>query len=45
MNSEEKGESLQGKDTTSTGVESELKPVSVKKPQSFFGERPLPALK
>jgi DMSO/TMAO reductase YedYZ molybdopterin-dependent catalytic subunit len=44
MNSEEKGESLQGKDTTSTGVEPEVTPVSVKKPQSFFGERPLPAL-
>lgn len=44
MNSEEKGHSLQGKDTTSAGVEPEVKSVSVKKPQSFFGERPLPAI-
>src|ERR1700724_1540778 len=28
----------------STGVEPEVKSVSVKKPQSFFGERPLPAI-
>src|SRR5439155_8681473 len=44
MNSEEKGHSLQGKDTTSAGVEPEVKSVSVKKPQSFLGERPLPAI-
>src|SRR5580700_7460025 len=41
MNNEEKGDSLQGEDTTSTGVEPEVKSVSV---QSFFGERPLPAI-
>jgi len=35
---------LQGKDIPSTGVEPEVKSVSVKKPQSFFGERSLPAI-
>jgi hypothetical protein len=44
MNSEEKGDSLQGKDIPSTGMEPEVKSVSVKKPQSFFGERPLLAI-
>src|SRR6266478_5964716 len=38
MNNEGKG------DIPSTGVEPEVKSVSVKKPQSFFGERPLPAM-
>jgi DMSO/TMAO reductase YedYZ molybdopterin-dependent catalytic subunit len=44
MNNEGKGDSLQGKDIPPTGVEPEVKSVSVKKPQSFFGERPLPAI-
>ena len=44
MNNEKKGDSLQGKELPSTGAEPEVKPVSVKKPQSFFGERPLPAI-
>jgi DMSO/TMAO reductase YedYZ molybdopterin-dependent catalytic subunit len=44
MNDEEKGGSLQGKDIPSTGVEPEAKSVSVKKRQSFFAERPLPAV-
>jgi DMSO/TMAO reductase YedYZ molybdopterin-dependent catalytic subunit len=44
MNNEEKGDSLQGKDIPSTGVEPDVKSVSVKKPQRFFGERPLPAI-
>ena len=43
MNNEEKGDSLQGKDMPSTGMEPEVKSVSVKKPQGFLGERPLPA--
>src|SRR5258708_16643709 len=38
MNNEEKG------DIPSTGMELEVKSVSVKKPQSFFGERSLPAI-
>jgi len=38
MNNEGKG------DIPSTGVEPEVKSVSVKKRQSFFGERPLPAI-
>jgi DMSO/TMAO reductase YedYZ molybdopterin-dependent catalytic subunit len=38
MSNEGKRDSLQGKDIHSTGVEPEAKPVSVKKPQSFFGE-------
>src|SRR5882672_114100 len=38
MNSEGKG------DIPSTGVEPEVKSVSVKKPRSFFGERTLPAI-
>jgi len=38
MNNEGKG------DIPSTRVEPEVKPVSVKKPQSFFRERPLPAI-
>jgi DMSO/TMAO reductase YedYZ molybdopterin-dependent catalytic subunit len=44
MNNEGKGDSLQGKDIPPTGVEPEVKSVSVKKPQSFFGERPFPAI-
>ena len=44
MNNEEKGVSLQGKDITSTGVEPEVKSVSVKTLQSFFEERPLTAI-
>src|SRR5580693_1680249 len=44
MNNEEKGGSLQGKDRPSTGVEPEVKSVSVKKLQSFLGERPLRAI-
>jgi DMSO/TMAO reductase YedYZ molybdopterin-dependent catalytic subunit len=44
MNDEEKGDSLQGKDTPSTVVEPEVKSVSVKKLPSFFEERPLPAI-
>ena len=44
MNNEEKGDSLQAKDIPPTGVGPEVKSVSVKKPQSFFGERPLPAI-
>src|ERR1700730_461187 len=44
MNNEEKGDPLQGKDIPSTGVGSDVKSVSAKKPQSFFGERPLPAV-
>jgi DMSO/TMAO reductase YedYZ molybdopterin-dependent catalytic subunit len=44
MNNEGKGDSLQGKDMPSTGVEPEVKSVSVKKLQGFFGERPLPAI-
>src|SRR5882672_8739882 len=44
MNNEEKGDPLQGKDIPSTGVGSEVKSVSAKKPQSFFGERPLQAV-
>jgi DMSO/TMAO reductase YedYZ molybdopterin-dependent catalytic subunit len=44
VSNEEKGDSLRGKDMPSTGVEPEAKSVSVKKPQSFFGERPLPAI-
>jgi hypothetical protein len=44
MSNEKKSTSLlQGKDMPSTRVEPEVKSVSVKKPQSFFGERPLPA--
>jgi DMSO/TMAO reductase YedYZ molybdopterin-dependent catalytic subunit len=44
MNNEEKDDSLQGKDIPSTGVEPEARSVSVMKPLSFFGERPLPAI-
>ena len=44
MNSEEKGDSLQGKDIPSMGGEPEVKSASVKKPQGFFGERPLLAI-
>jgi DMSO/TMAO reductase YedYZ molybdopterin-dependent catalytic subunit len=44
MNNEEEGDSMQGNDMPSTGVEPEVKSVSVKKPQSFFGEQPLPAM-
>src|SRR5580698_10244997 len=47
MNHKENGDdSLQPKDKPSTvaGTEPEVNSVSVKKPQSFFGERPLPAI-
>ena len=44
MNSKGKGDSLHGKDIPSTGVEPDVKSVSVKKPKRFFGERPLPAI-
>src|ERR1700726_752116 len=44
MNNEEKGDSLPGKDIQSTGVGPEVKSVSMKKPQRFLGERPLPAI-
>jgi DMSO/TMAO reductase YedYZ molybdopterin-dependent catalytic subunit len=44
MNNEDKGASLQGKDIPSTGMEPEVKSVFVKKPQTFFGERSLPAI-
>jgi DMSO/TMAO reductase YedYZ molybdopterin-dependent catalytic subunit len=44
MNNEEKGDSLQPKDMPSTGMEPEVKSVSVKTPQGLFGERPLPAI-
>jgi DMSO/TMAO reductase YedYZ molybdopterin-dependent catalytic subunit len=44
MNNEENGDSLRGKNITSTGVKPEVKSVSVKKPRSFFGERALPAI-
>ena len=43
MSKEEKGDSSQGKNTPSTGVEPKVKSVLVKKPQSF-GERPLTAI-
>jgi DMSO/TMAO reductase YedYZ molybdopterin-dependent catalytic subunit len=44
MSDEKKSDSLQGKDMPSTHVEPEVKSVSAKKLQSFFGERPLPAI-
>src|SRR6267154_4583650 len=44
MNDKQNGDPLQWKDIPSTGVGSEVKSVSVKKPQSFFGEPPLPAV-
>src|SRR6266851_4697480 len=44
MNNEEKGDSLQPKDMPLTCMEPEVKSVSVKKPQGFFGERPLPVI-
>jgi DMSO/TMAO reductase YedYZ molybdopterin-dependent catalytic subunit len=44
MNNDEKGDSLRGIDSPSTGVEPEVKSASVKKPQSFFAERPLAAI-
>src|ERR1700693_1418088 len=44
MNNEEKSDSLQRKDIPPTGAELEVKSVSVKKLQSFFGERPLPEI-
>jgi DMSO/TMAO reductase YedYZ molybdopterin-dependent catalytic subunit len=44
MNNEGNGGLLQRKDIPSTGVGSEVKSVSAKKLQSFFGERPLPAI-
>lgn len=44
MNNTEKGDSSEGKDIPSTGLEPEVKSVSVKKPQGFFGEHPLPAI-
>jgi DMSO/TMAO reductase YedYZ molybdopterin-dependent catalytic subunit len=44
MNNEGKDDSSQGENIPSTGVEPEVKSVSVKTPQRFFGERPLPAI-
>jgi DMSO/TMAO reductase YedYZ molybdopterin-dependent catalytic subunit len=44
MDSDEKGDRLQGRDIPSSGVGSEVKSVSVTKLQTFFGERPLPAV-
>jgi DMSO/TMAO reductase YedYZ molybdopterin-dependent catalytic subunit len=44
MSDETKGDSLQGKDIPSTRVGPEVKSVSVKKPQGFFEERPLPPI-
>jgi DMSO/TMAO reductase YedYZ molybdopterin-dependent catalytic subunit len=44
MNRKKKDDSLRGKNTPSTRVELEVKSVAVKKPRSFFGERPLPAI-
>jgi DMSO/TMAO reductase YedYZ molybdopterin-dependent catalytic subunit len=44
VSNEEKRDSSQGKGMPSTGVEPEVKSVSVKKPQSFFGERSLPPI-
>ena len=44
MSDDKKADSLQGKEMPSTGAKPEVKSVSVKKPQSFFGERPLPAI-
>ena len=44
MSNETKSDSPQGKDIPSTRVEPEVKSVSVKKPQSFFEERSLPAI-
>jgi DMSO/TMAO reductase YedYZ molybdopterin-dependent catalytic subunit len=44
MNNDEKGDSLRGIDTPSTGVEPEVKSASVKKPHGFFGEQRLPAI-
>jgi len=44
MNNEEKSDSLEAKNIPSTSVEPEVKSVSVKKLQSFFGERPRPAI-
>jgi DMSO/TMAO reductase YedYZ molybdopterin-dependent catalytic subunit len=43
MNNEKKGDSLQRKDIPPTGVVPAVKSLAVKKPQSFFAERPLPA--
>ena len=44
MNNEEKGDPLQGRDATSTSVKPEVESISVKRPQTFFEERPLPAI-
>jgi DMSO/TMAO reductase YedYZ molybdopterin-dependent catalytic subunit len=44
MNNDEKGDSLRGIDTPSTGVEPEVKSASVKKPHGFFREQRLPAI-
>jgi DMSO/TMAO reductase YedYZ molybdopterin-dependent catalytic subunit len=44
MNNEKKSDSLRRKDKRSTAMEPEVKSVPMKKPQSFFGERPLPAI-
>jgi DMSO/TMAO reductase YedYZ molybdopterin-dependent catalytic subunit len=44
MNNDEKGDSLRGIDSPSTGVEPEVKSASVKKPHGFFGEQRLPAI-
>jgi DMSO/TMAO reductase YedYZ molybdopterin-dependent catalytic subunit len=44
MNNEEKDHSLEAKDIPSTAVGPKVDSASVKKPQGFFGERPLPAI-
>jgi DMSO/TMAO reductase YedYZ molybdopterin-dependent catalytic subunit len=44
MNNEEKRGSSRGKDMPPTGAEPEATSVSVKEPQSFFAERPLPVI-
>jgi DMSO/TMAO reductase YedYZ molybdopterin-dependent catalytic subunit len=43
MKNEKRGDPLRRKDVLATSVEPEVKSVSVRKPQSFFGERPFPA--
>jgi DMSO/TMAO reductase YedYZ molybdopterin-dependent catalytic subunit len=44
MTNEEKDNSSQSQDIPSTGIGTEATPVYAKKPQGFFGERPLPAI-
>jgi DMSO/TMAO reductase YedYZ molybdopterin-dependent catalytic subunit len=44
MNHEGNSDSSQEKDIPSTGAEPKAKSVSVKKPHTFFAERPLPAV-